>query len=46
MLSSNNGAGSVPSSVTVSAGSSSATFTISTGAVARSTSVGHHLCIL
>src|SRR5207244_2787454 len=39
MLSSSNGAASVPSSVTVPAGSSSANFTISTSAVAASTPV-------
>jgi len=39
MLSSNNGAASVPASVTIAAGASSATFTVSTSAVTTSTPV-------
>ena len=39
MLSSDNGAASVPTSVTVAAGTSSATFTVSTSAVTASTPV-------
>jgi hypothetical protein len=39
LLSSNNGAASVPASVTIAAGASSATFTASTGAVTTSTPV-------